>query len=228
MHISAWHGWARTQLGEYKGEHYSPQAWFWCLHWYAWMPFLLLVQSVHLSTMIMKIRLIFGGHNFGFFVQIHRSSMQMLWFKCYQPSWSQMTMKERSCACAWWWGRVWNTSSQYISLMKGQPLTGFLVVASSHALTQALSSFMDQILTMRYDATWFYMVIEFEQSLSHLSHCIKHSKVFFFVSESTWLHRGFICQLKDPSADYMQTFCHLTKKTFHAVSWGRPAPLGLP
>jgi hypothetical protein len=35
------------------------------------------------------------------------------------------------------------------------------VVASSHALTQALSSFMDQILTtaMRYDATWFYIVI---------------------------------------------------------------------
>jgi hypothetical protein len=49
------------------------------------------------------------------------------------------------------------------------------VVASSHALTQALNSFTDQILTMamRYDATWFYMVIEFEQSLSHLSHCIK-------------------------------------------------------
>jgi hypothetical protein len=114
--------------------------------------------------------------------------------------------------------------------MKGQPLTGFLVVASSHALTQALSSFMDQILTMamRYDATWFYMVIEFEQSLSHLSHYIKHSKVFFSVSESTWPHRGFIRQLKDPSADYMQTFCHLNKKTFHAVSWGRTAPLGLP
>jgi hypothetical protein len=54
------------------------------------------------------------------------------------------------------------------------------VVASSHALTQALSSFMDQILTMamRYDATWFYTVIEFEQFLSHLSDCINHSKVF--------------------------------------------------
>ncbi len=56
-----------------------------------------------------------------------------------------------------------------------------------------------------------------------LMHFVNHSKVFFFVFESTLLH-----QLKTPlivAFQFMWVFLHSTAKILH---WGRPAPHDLP
>ncbi len=50
---------------------------------------------------------------------------------------------------------------------------------------------------------------------------------FVFVLESTFPRPRFIHQLKGPLSHHMQTFPHLNKKTFGALSWRRPALMGL-
>lgn len=63
--------------------------------------------------------------------------------------------------------------------------------------------------------------IQFNSSGIHYSpSSLKQSKVFGFLLECTSLHGRFFPQLKEPSADQMQTFCYLNLKTFHALHLG--------
>lgn len=63
--------------------------------------------------------------------------------------------------------------------------------------------------------------IQFNSSGIHYSpSSLKQSKVFGFLLEYTSLHGRFFPQLKEPSADQMQTFCYLNLKTFHALHLG--------